>query len=34
MWRPDNEPSALAISAVHVRFPTHRAGTVTLQPAA
>jgi predicted acyl esterase len=34
MWRPDNEPSSLAISAVHVRFPTHRAGTVTLQPAA
>jgi predicted acyl esterase len=33
MWRPDNEPSSLSISAVHVRFPTHRAGTVTLQAA-
>ncbi|MFL5796402.1 MAG: CocE/NonD family hydrolase [Actinomycetota bacterium] len=33
-WRPDNLPSSLAISSVHVRFPTHRAGTITLQPAA
>jgi predicted acyl esterase len=33
-WRPDNLPSSLSISDVHVRFQTHRAGTVTLQPAA
>src|SRR6266550_612043 len=33
MWRPDNEPSSIAISSVHVRFPTPHAGTVSLQPA-
>jgi predicted acyl esterase len=33
MWRPDNEPSSIAMSTVRVRFPTHRAGMVTLQPA-
>jgi predicted acyl esterase len=33
-WRPDNEPSSISISSVRVRFPTHRAGTTTLQPAA
>ncbi len=31
-WRPDNEPSSLSISSVGVRFPTHRAGTTTLEP--
>jgi predicted acyl esterase len=34
MWRPDDEPSSIAISSVRARFPTHRAGTVTLRPAA
>ncbi len=30
--RPDNEPSSIQVSQLHVRFPTHRAGTLTLQP--